>query len=82
MPAGPVALRTLAGYVLVDTPPVATVAEASAIAAEADGVILVVDLARLRRRHLLATRRQLDHARASVIGIVLNRSSVELPERG
>ena len=72
-------LRTLAGYVLVDTPPVATVAEASAIAAEADGVILVVDLARLRRRDLLATRRQLDHARASVIGIVLNRSSVELP---
>jgi hypothetical protein len=42
-------------------------------------VILVVDLARLRRRDLLATRRQLDHARASVIGIVLNRSSVELP---
>jgi capsular polysaccharide biosynthesis protein/Mrp family chromosome partitioning ATPase len=69
-------LRSQAGCVLVDTPPVATVAEASAIAAEADDVLLIVDLARLRRRDLLATKRQLDHARANVIGIVLNRSSV------
>jgi Mrp family chromosome partitioning ATPase/capsular polysaccharide biosynthesis protein len=71
-------LRMRAGYVLVDAVPVATVADASAIAAEADGVILVVDLARLRRRDLLATKRQLDNARADVIGIVLNRSAVEL----
>ena len=71
-------LRSMTGYVLVDTLPVTTVAEASAIAAEADGVLLVVDLARLRRRDLLAAKRQLDHARAKVIGVVLNRSAVEL----
>jgi Mrp family chromosome partitioning ATPase len=71
-------LRMQTAYVLVDTVPVATAAEASAIAAEADGVLLVVDLARLRRRDLLATKRQLDNARAEVIGIVLNRSSAEL----
>jgi Mrp family chromosome partitioning ATPase len=71
-------LRPQTAYVLVDTVPVATVAEASAIAAEADGVLLVVDLARLRRRDLLATKRQLDHARATLMGIVLNRSSAEL----
>jgi Mrp family chromosome partitioning ATPase/capsular polysaccharide biosynthesis protein len=71
-------LRARAGFVLVDTVPVATVADASATAAEADGVILVVDLARVRRRDLLATKRQLDNARAGVIGIVLNRSAVEL----
>jgi Mrp family chromosome partitioning ATPase/capsular polysaccharide biosynthesis protein len=71
-------LRVQSGYVLVDTVPVTTAAEASAIAAEADGVLLVVDLARLRRRDLLATKRQLDHARANVLGVVLNRSSVEL----
>jgi Mrp family chromosome partitioning ATPase/capsular polysaccharide biosynthesis protein len=70
-------LRSQTGYVLVDTAPLATVAEASAIAAAADGVILVVDLARLRRRDLLATKRQLDNARADVTGIVLNRSDVE-----
>jgi Mrp family chromosome partitioning ATPase/capsular polysaccharide biosynthesis protein len=71
-------LRARAGYVLVDTVPVATVADASAIAAEADGVVLVTDLARLRRRDLVAAKRQLDNARADVIGIVLNRSAVEL----
>jgi Mrp family chromosome partitioning ATPase len=64
--------------VLVDTVPVTAAAEASAIAAEADGVLLVVDLARLRRRDVLATKRQLDHARATVLGVVVNRSSAEL----
>ena len=71
-------LRTHSGYVLADTVPVTAAAEASAIAAEADGVLLVVDLARLRRRDVLATKRQLDHARANVLGVVVNRSSVEL----
>jgi Mrp family chromosome partitioning ATPase len=71
-------LRTQSGYVLVDTVPVTAAAEASAIAAEADGVLLVVDLARLRRRDVLATKRQLDHARAIVLGIVVNRGSGEL----
>jgi Mrp family chromosome partitioning ATPase len=71
-------LRTQSGYVLVDTVPVTAAAEASAIAAEADGVLLVVDLARLRRRDVLATKRQLDHARATVLGVVVNRSSAEL----
>jgi capsular polysaccharide biosynthesis protein/Mrp family chromosome partitioning ATPase len=70
-------LRLHSDYVLVDTVPVGTVADASAVAAEADGVILVVDLARMRRRDLLATKRQLENARAEVIGIVLNRSQVE-----
>jgi Mrp family chromosome partitioning ATPase len=73
-----VELRSQSGYVLVDTVPVTAAAEASAIAAEADGVLLVVDLARLRRREVLATKRQLDHARANVLGIVVNRSSAEL----
>jgi Mrp family chromosome partitioning ATPase/capsular polysaccharide biosynthesis protein len=75
-------LRAQSGYVLVDTVPVTTAAEASAIAAEADGVLLAVDLARLRRRDVLATKRQLDHARANVLGIVVNRSSVELAAYG
>jgi Mrp family chromosome partitioning ATPase len=71
-------LRTQSGYVLVDTVPVTAAAEASAIAAEADGVLLVVDIARLRRRDVLATKRQLEHARATVLGVVVNRSSAEL----
>ena len=46
-PAAPVrrSFAQDADYVLVDTVPVSTVADASAVAAAADGVILVVDLA-------------------------------------
>ena len=49
---------------LVDTVPVSTVADASAVAAAADGVLLVVDLDRARRRELLTAKRQLANARA------------------
>jgi Mrp family chromosome partitioning ATPase len=69
-------LRNNADYVLVDTVPVSTVADASAVAAAADGVILVLDLERISRRDLLAAKKQLDHARADVLGIVLNRATV------
>jgi hypothetical protein len=69
-------LRAAADYVLVDTVPISTVADASAVAAAADGVVLVADLERLRRRDLLATKKQLENARAKVLGIVLNRAPV------
>jgi Mrp family chromosome partitioning ATPase len=68
-----------ADYVLVDTFPVSTVADASAIAAAADGVILVVDLPRARRRQLLTAKRQLANARANLLGIVVNRAGVDFP---
>jgi len=66
-------------YVLVDTFPVSTVADASAIAAAAGGVILVVDLPGARRRQLLTAKRQLVNARANLIGIVVNRAGVDFP---
>jgi len=71
-------LRERADYVLVDTSPVASVAHASAVAAAADGVILVVDLVRIRRKELLAAKEQLANARAKLIGIVLNRAPADL----
>ena len=64
---------------LVDTVPVSTVADASVVAAAADGVILVVDLERVRRRELLTAKRQLTNARAQDLGIVVNRASVDFP---
>jgi Mrp family chromosome partitioning ATPase len=70
-------LRENAEYVLVDTVPVSTAADASAVAAAADGVILVVDLDTTRRRDLLAAKKQLRNARAEVRGIVLNRAAID-----
>jgi len=70
-------LRNNADYVLVDTVPVSTVADASAVAAAADGVILVIDVDATSRRDLLLAKKQLGHARADVLGIVLNRATVD-----
>jgi Mrp family chromosome partitioning ATPase/capsular polysaccharide biosynthesis protein len=72
-------LRENADYVLVDTVPVSTVADASAVAAAADAVLLVVDLERSRRRDLLAAKQQLGNARADLRGIVLNGAAVVAP---
>jgi Mrp family chromosome partitioning ATPase/capsular polysaccharide biosynthesis protein len=72
-------LRDDADYVLVDTVPVSTVADASAVAAATDGVILVVDLERVRRRELMTAKRQLANARARIIGIVVNRPNADFP---
>jgi Mrp family chromosome partitioning ATPase len=72
-------LRLDADIVLVDTVPVSTVADASVVAAAADGVIVVVDLERARRRELLTAKKQLTNARANVLGIVLNRAGSDFP---
>jgi Mrp family chromosome partitioning ATPase len=66
-------LRDEVDIVLVDTGPVSLAADTTAVAAAADGVVLVIDARRVRRRDLLAARRQLDKARVWVVGIVLNR---------
>jgi Mrp family chromosome partitioning ATPase/capsular polysaccharide biosynthesis protein len=66
-------LRDQADYVVVDTSPVASVAHASAVAAVADHVILVIDLERIRRQDLLAALEQLENARVRILGVVLNR---------
>ena len=73
-------LRQDADYLLVDTVPVSTVADATAVAAAADGVLLVVDLGQARRRALLVAAEQLANARAKVLGIVLNRAGGETPQ--
>jgi polysaccharide biosynthesis transport protein len=72
-------LREDSDYVLVDTVPVSTVADASVVAAAADAVILVVDLERVRRRDLASAKKQLANARANVLGIVVNRAAVDFP---
>jgi capsular exopolysaccharide synthesis family protein len=69
------ALRRTSDCVLVDTSPITSVADTSAAAAAADGVIVVVDLKAARRADVIAARQQLANARAVVLGVILNRAS-------
>lgn len=67
-------LREMAEIVLVDSPPLLPVADASVLVQHVDATLLVASADTTRRRHLtrgLEILRQID---ASVIGVVLNRA--------
>lgn len=63
-------------YVLVDTAPVASVADASTVTSAADAVIVVVDLETARRDMLIEAREQIRRAGTPIMGIVINRDRV------
>ncbi|MFN2608060.1 MAG: polysaccharide biosynthesis tyrosine autokinase [Acidimicrobiales bacterium] len=60
--------------VVFDSPPVSVGADASLLAATAEGTVLVVDARRTGRNALVQTVDQLRRANANVLGIVLNRT--------
>jgi capsular exopolysaccharide synthesis family protein len=64
--------RNQADYVLVDTPPVTIGADASLVAASADGVIMVVDSRRARCGPIAAACAQIRKANTPIAGIVVN----------
>ncbi|MBU0492704.1 MAG: polysaccharide biosynthesis tyrosine autokinase [Chloroflexi bacterium] len=66
-------LRERADVVLLDSPPVLAVADASLLAAQASGTILVVDAGETRRDAVRRAKEALDKAEAKVLGAVLNR---------
>lgn len=67
-------LRTMASYVLIDSPPVLSTADAATAATHTDGVLLVVDSRRTETPDLLKVRDELERAGASIVGAVLNRT--------
>ena len=78
LPAVIETLRADADYLVIDTPPISAAAEASEIAAAADGVILVINAREARRDVLAAAREQLSQARAHLAGVVMNRADSPL----
>jgi len=60
-------------YVLIDAPPVLAVADASILASQVDGVILVVRSGNTRIDLAQEAKEQLQKANATIIGAVLNQ---------
>jgi len=67
-------LRDAADVVVFDTPPLSVGADASLVSAQADGVVLVLDLNRTRGPDLRSSIDQLGLVGATVLGFVINRS--------
>lgn len=60
--------------VIYDTPPVTVAADASLVAAQVEGVILVVDAQSTRRSAALQAIEQLQRAQGRILGVVINRA--------
>ena len=67
-------VREVFDLVVYDTPPFSAGADASLLAAQAEGVVLVVDAQATRRAPVLQAVEQLRRVRANVLGIVINRA--------
>lgn len=63
--------------VVYDTPPLSVSADASLVAAITDGVVLVVDARRTKRRPATQAVDQLRRAHANILGVVVNRDSAQ-----
>lgn len=67
-------LRSYAHTIVFDTPPLSVGADAALVAAQADGVLVVVDLRATRAPELRAALDQLSKVGANTLGFVVNRS--------
>lgn len=77
------AVDALAGgfeWIVVDGPPVLEAADAAALAAAVDGVVLVVQAGRTKRPVLARSADILRKSGARVLGTVLNRRRLEIPD--
>lgn len=59
--------------VLVDTPPVGLVVDAAEVASCCDGIVLVCEYGRTRRRSLALAKRQLKASGCAILGCVINK---------
>lgn len=66
-------LRQEADLVVFDSPPILAVTDAAILSAMVDGVVLVVDPRRTKRRDLRRSRHAIEAVGGAILGVVLNR---------
>ena len=69
-------LREKYDYVLIDTPPIASLIDAAIAAKQCDGAILVIESGTVSRRTALKAKEQLEMTGCRLLGAVLNKVDV------
>ena len=64
-------------YVLVDTPPVISMSDASIVAKQCDGAILVIESEAVSRKAALKAKEQLEMSGCKILGAVLNKVDIK-----
>ena len=70
-------LRTTYPYIVIDTPPVAAVADALSFATLVDGVVVVAGAEMVPRRAVRTTIERIAATGTRVLGVVLNRAQID-----
>ncbi len=70
-------LKASYDYILLDAPAVLASADASALAACADGVVLVVESGKEEPKTVQLAKKRLEQAKAKILGCVLNNMKVD-----
>lgn len=73
-------LRTQFGYILVDSPPVNSFADAIVLGQVSDGMILVVESSRTPKEAALRAKQSIAAANVPLLGAVLNKRTFAIPK--
>lgn len=67
-------------YVILDAAPLPYFAESRILCEKVDGVILVIESAKIRKQVALRARKELEDAGARILGVVINKRKYHIPE--
>ncbi|MGL5820926.1 MAG: CpsD/CapB family tyrosine-protein kinase [Sarcina sp.] len=67
------ALKEIYDYIIIDAPPILAVTDAQILAANVDGVVLVVKYGKTKKDSVLEAKKQLDKVKANIIGSVITQ---------
>ena len=67
-------------YVILDSAPLPSFAEARVLCEKVDGVVLVVESGKIRRQVALRAKKELEDAGAQILGVVLNKRKYHIPD--
>jgi len=67
-------------YVILDSAPLPSFAEARVLCEKVDGVVLVMESGKIRRHVALRAKKELEDAGAQILGVVLNNRKYHIPD--
>jgi Mrp family chromosome partitioning ATPase len=71
------AIAEMKDIIVLDSPPIAALTDASVLANKVDGVVLVVEVGKTRLTDLQHAKEQLERSGAYIIGVVFNKAPRE-----
>jgi protein-tyrosine kinase len=67
-------------YIILDSAPISSFAEARVLCEKVDGVVLVIESGKIRRQVAMRAKKELEDAGARILGVVLNKRRYHIPE--